>query len=148
MTSGRPGELEDSDVTSPPFESLDYLYLPAPEIETAISFYTDALGGELLWKIRDGRTWVAAVRLAEAGPQVLLANHLPPGDGLLVYRVRSLAETRSRLVDHGWSVDGEPFELPQGPCLVFRDPGRQRFAVYERVRPGVDDHFRGRFDEP
>ena len=69
-----------------PFDSLDYLYLPAPEIETAISFYTDALGGELLRKIRD------------------------------------------------WSVEGEPFELPQGPCLVFRDPGRQRFAVYERVR--------------
>ena len=132
----------------PPFESLDYLYLPAPEIERAISFYTEALGGELLWKIRDGRTWVAAVRLTEAGPPVLLANHLPPGDGLLVYRVRSLAETRTRLVDNGWSLDGEPFELPQGPCLVFRDPGHQRFAVYERVRPGVDDHFLGRFDEP
>src|SRR5205814_7459081 len=109
------------------------------EIETAISFYADALGGELLWKIRDGRTWVAAVRLAETGPVALLANHLPPGDGLLVYRVRSLAEIRTRLEDRGWSVEGEPFELPQGPCLVFRDPARQRFAVYERVRPGVDD---------
>jgi len=135
-------------VRPPPFESLDYLYLPAPEIETAISFYADALGGELLWKIRDGRTWVAAVRLAQTGPVALLANHLPPGDGLLVYRVRSLAEIRTRLEDRGWSVEGEPFELPQGPCLVFRDPARQRFAVYERVRPGVDDHFRGRFDEP
>lgn len=131
-----------------PFESLDYLYLPAPDIETAISFYTDALGGELLWRIRDGRTWVAAVRVTEAGPQVLLANHLEPGEGLLVYRVRSLAETRSQLVDHGWSVEGEPFELPQGPCLVFRDPGRQRLAAYERVRPDMDQHFLGRFDEP
>jgi predicted enzyme related to lactoylglutathione lyase len=135
-------------MTSPPFESLDYLYLPAPEIESAIAFYTEALGGELVWRIRDGETWVAAVRLAEAGPVVLLANHLEPRSGLLVYRVRSLAETRRRLADHGWSVDGEAFELPQGPCLVFRDPGQQRLAVYECLRPGVDEHFRGRFDTP
>lgn len=135
-------------MTSPSFESLDYLYLPAPEIEAAIAFYTDVLGGELLWRIRDGQTWVAAIRLVEVGPAVLLANHLEPGRGLLIYRVRSLVETHSRLVDRGWSVDGEPFELPHGPCLVFRDPGQQRLAAYECVRPEVDQQFRGRFDKP
>ncbi|MEP6994928.1 MAG: VOC family protein [Acidobacteriota bacterium] len=129
-------------------ESLDYLYLPAPEIEAAIAFYTDGLGGELLWRIRDGQTWVAAVRLAETGPIVLLANHLAPGHGLLVYRVRSLDEARRRLGDRGWAVEGEPFELPQGPCLVIQDPGKQRLAVYERLRPDVDQHFLGRFDTP
>jgi hypothetical protein len=35
--------------------------------------------------------------------------------------------------------------LAQGPCLVFRDPG-QRLAIYERVRPGIDETFDGRFD--
>jgi predicted enzyme related to lactoylglutathione lyase len=135
-------------MTSAPFESLDYLYLPAPDIEAAITFYTHGLGGELLWRIRDGGTWVAAVRLAETGPVVLLANHLDPGQGLLIYRVRSLDDTRQKLTDHGWSVDGEPFELPQGPCLVFRDPGGQRLAVYERLRREVDKHFQGRFDTP
>lgn len=135
-------------MTSPPFESLDYLYLPAPDIETAVTFYTHGLGGELLWRIRDGGTWVAAVRLAETGPVVLLANHLDPGQGILIYRVRSLDDTRQKLTNHGWSVDGEPFELPQGPCLVFRDPGGQRLAVYERLRREVDEHFQGRFDTP
>ena len=38
------------------------------------------------------------------------------------------------------------FEIPQGPCLVFRDPGGQRLAVYERVRPQVEEHFEGRMD--
>jgi predicted enzyme related to lactoylglutathione lyase len=132
----------------PPFESLDYLCLPAPEIEAAIRFYTEALQGELLWRIRDGRTWVAAVRVDEAGPLVLLANHLDPGHGLLIYRVRSLDETRRMMEEHGCSVEGEPFELPQGPCLVLRDPGGQRLAVYERLRPDVEARFRGRFDAP
>ena len=81
----------------PLFQSLDYLYLPAPEIEAAVTFYTNVLGGELLWRIRDGRTWVAAVRLTSAGPIVLLANHLKTGDGLLIYRVRNLEEARRRL---------------------------------------------------
>lgn len=130
------------------FQALDYLYLPAPDIGAAITFYTEMLGGELLWRIRDGDTWVAAVRLAPDAPLVVLANHLEPGHGLLVYRARSLAETQRALASHGWSAEGEPFELPQGPCIVFRDPGGQRLAAYERVRPGVDDHFRGRFDPP
>jgi predicted enzyme related to lactoylglutathione lyase len=128
------------------FEALDYLYLPAPEIEAAIAFYTEALGGELLWRIRHGETWVAAIRLGSDAPLVVLANHLQPGQGLLIYRARSLADTQRALASHGWSVEGEPFELPQGPCVVFRDPGQQRLAAYERVRPGVDAHFQGRFD--
>jgi predicted enzyme related to lactoylglutathione lyase len=131
---------------APLFEALDYLYLPAPDIAVAIAFYTETLGGELLWRIREEDTWVAAVRLAPNGPLVLLANHLEVGQGLLIYRVRSLTETHQRLTSVGWSVEGEPFELPHGPCLVFRDPGQQRLAAYERVRPEADAHFQGRLD--
>ena len=133
-------------MTTQLFEALDYLYLPAPEIGTAITFYTEALGGELLWRIREGDTWVAAIRLGAASPLVVLANHLEPGRGLLIYRARSLVETQRALTSHGWSVEGEPFELPQGPCVVFRDPGQQRLGAYERVRPAMDEHFQGRFD--
>jgi len=132
----------------PAFESLDYVYWAAPEFESSLAFYTGALGGELLWRVRDGETWVAAVRLTESGPPMLLANHLEPGRGLLVYRVRSLEETRARLLARGWALSGAggTFELPQGPCLVLEDPGGQRLAVYERVRPEMDRHFLGRYD--
>lgn len=130
----------------PAFVSLDYVYWAAPEFESSLAFYTGALGGELLWRVRDGETLVAAVRLTESGPPMLLANHLEPGRGLLVYRVRSLEETRARLLARGWRGAGEPFELPQGPCLVLEDPGGQRLAVYERVRPEMDRRFLGRYD--
>ncbi len=81
-------------VPSATFESLDYLYLPAPDIEASVKFYTEGLGGELLWRVRDGSTWVAAIRLVEQGPPLLLANHLEPGHGLLIYRVKNLAAAR------------------------------------------------------
>jgi hypothetical protein len=128
------------------FLSLDYLYLAAPDVGAAVRFYTEALGGTLAWRVRDGGTVVAAVRLTGSGPLVLLADHLDVGAGLLIYRVRSLPELRERLARLGWTPEGEPFEIPQGPCLVFRDPGQQRLAAYERVRPNMDAHFEGRFD--
>jgi predicted enzyme related to lactoylglutathione lyase len=128
------------------FESLDYIYVPAPDFEAAVRFYTATIGGELRWRIHDGGVWVAAVRLADAGPQVLLASHLDAHQTILIYRVGNLADVRQRLAADGWSDVDAPFEIPQGPCVVFRDPGGQRLAVYERVRPGMDEKFEGRFD--
>jgi predicted enzyme related to lactoylglutathione lyase len=134
-------------VAGAPFESLDYLYVPAPDFESAVRFYTVTLGGELRWRIRDGDVWVGAVRVADSGPTVLLASHLEPQQTILIYRVASIADVSTRLVGAGWSAVEPRFEIPQGPCLAFRDPGGQRLAVYERVRPQVDAHFEGRFDE-
>ena len=134
------------DTVSAPFISLDYLYFSAPEINQAVRFYTQVLGGTLVWRVRDDATTVAAVRLTGSDPLVVLADHLPMGAALVVFRVLSLSEVRERLSRDGWSTQGEPFELPQGPCIVFRDPGQQRFAAYERVRPEADRRFEGRFD--
>jgi predicted enzyme related to lactoylglutathione lyase len=128
------------------FESLDYVYVPAPDVDAAVAFYTSTLGGEPRWRIRDGGVQVAAVRLTEKGPLVLLASHLAPHHTILIFRVQSLDVVRRQLVDAGWTDVDEPFEIPQGPCLVFRDPGGQRLAVYERLRPGVENTFEGRFD--
>ena len=128
------------------FESLDYIYTPAPDFEAAVRFYTVTIGGELRWRIHDGGVWVAAVVLADAGAQVLLASHLEAGQTVLIYRVGNLSQVRQRLVDEGWSEVDAPFEIPQGPCLVFRDPGGQRLAIYELVRPFVEKSFEGRFD--
>jgi predicted enzyme related to lactoylglutathione lyase len=128
------------------FVSLDYIYVPAPEYAAAETFYVTALGGELRWRIRDGGVTVGAVRVSADGPLVLLASHLARHETILIYRVASLRSMRQQLLDAGWTDMDEPFEIPQGPCLVFRDPAGQRLAVYERIRPGVEKSFDGRFD--
>jgi predicted enzyme related to lactoylglutathione lyase len=126
--------------------SLDYIYVPAPDVEAAERFYISALGGTLRWRVRDGVVTVAAVELSAAGPLVLLASHLAPKATILIYRVASLAATRQQLLDARWTDLDEPFEIPQGPCLVLRDPAGQRLAIYERTRPLVERSFDGRFD--
>jgi predicted enzyme related to lactoylglutathione lyase len=129
-----------------PFQSLDYLYVPAPDFERAVRFYTAALGGELRWRIHDAGTRVGAVRVAPTGPLVLIASHLEAGQAIFIYRVASLDEVRRRLEREGFSIESSTIEIPPGPCLVFRDPAGQRLAAYERLRPGVERSFEGRFD--
>jgi len=128
------------------FESLDFIYMPAPDFEAAERFYTATLSGRLRWRIRDGGVTVAAVQLSAAGPAVLLASHLAPKATILIYRVAALTRARQHLLDAGWTDLDEPFEIPQGPCVVFRDPAGQQIAMYERTRPMVERSFEGRFD--
>jgi len=45
------------------FESLDYIYVPAPAIDAAVRFYTGVLRGELRWKIHDGGVWATRAAL-------------------------------------------------------------------------------------
>ena len=58
------------------FESLDFLYVPAPNIQESIRYYTKVLAGELLWKIHAYGVWVACIRLSDKQPYILLADHI------------------------------------------------------------------------
>ena len=128
------------------FLSLDYLYVPAGDIEIATRFYTEQLGGELVWKIHAFNTWVAAVRLSASGPMVLLAAHLQGNTPILIYRVEQLESSVARLRAQGWTPESGPFEIPNGPCYTFRDPTGVRLAIYENQRPDVAKEFAGRID--
>lgn len=48
------------------FKSLDFLYVPAPDIESSVQYYTEVLGGKLLWKIHAYGSWVACIALSRA----------------------------------------------------------------------------------
>ena len=62
------------------FESLDFVYLPAPDIESSVDYYKNTLGGKLSWKIHAYGVWVACIVLSEEEPYILLANHLEKND--------------------------------------------------------------------
>jgi predicted enzyme related to lactoylglutathione lyase len=128
------------------FLSLDYLYVPAKDIEASVRYYTEQLDGELVWKIHAFNAWVAAIRLSPGGPMVLLADHLHGDIPILIYRVERLETAAAALQARGWAPESGPFEIPNGPCYTFRDPSGVRFAIYENQRPEVDQEFAGRFD--
>jgi hypothetical protein len=128
------------------FESLDFLYVPAPEIESSIRYYTEVLGSKLLWKIHAFGVWVACIKLSEnERPYVLLADHINKKDIMLIYRVENLELTARKLRSKGWKEENR-IEIPPGPCYVFRDPADNALVIYENARPYVMQEFTGRID--
>ena len=124
--------------------SLDYLYVPAADVDAEIQRYAETLGAELVWKVRAMGTTVACLRIAETGPAVLLSGHLQGPGAILVYRVEDYAATVRQLRERGVSV--HELEIPHGPCATFTLAAGQRYAVYQLTRPDAVHLFDGRID--
>ena len=102
------------------FKSLDFLYVPAPDIEASVKYYTQVLGGELLWKIHAYGVWVACIALSnDERPYILLADHIQSKDLMLIYRVDNIEDATAELGSKGWREEkrrGSRFRL--GPAAL------------------------------
>ena len=127
------------------FEQLDFLYMPSGDVAADMGYFTDVLGGRLIFAIDAMGIRVAMIEMGVSSPRILLAGHLEGESPILVYRVARLSDAMADLEGRGWTADGT-FEIPQGPCCSFRTPGGHRIAIYELRRPEVVEHFAGRRD--
>jgi hypothetical protein len=127
------------------FDQLDFLYMPSADVAADMAYFTDVLGGRLVFAIEGMGTRVAMIELAPGPPHLLLADHVEGERPILVYRVATFGDVLKALEDRGWEREGT-FEIPHGPCCSFRTPGGHRFAVYQLTRPEVAAHFEGRRD--
>jgi len=128
-----------------PFDQLDYVYTPSRDVAADMRWFTDVLGGRLVFAIEGMGARVAMIELTDGPPRILLADHLDGDIPILVYRVADLAEAQRDLESRGWKR-GHTLEIPQGPVCSFRASGGQRLAIYELTRPGVEASFAGRRD--
>ena len=127
------------------FLSLDFVYMPSSDVAGDMAYFTEVLGGRLIFAVEGMGTRVAMVELTEAPPRVLLAGHLEGDQPVLVYRVDDLKVAMRELEGRGWQREST-FEIPHGPVCPFRTPGGHRLAIYQLVRPEVGEHFEGRRD--
>jgi hypothetical protein len=127
------------------FEHLDYVYMPSADVAADTAYFTNVLGGRLVFAIEGMGTRVAMVELTPDPPRILLAGHLEGDRPVLVYRVDDLAVAIAELDERGWTR-GHSLEIPQGPVHSFSAPGGQRLAIYQLTRPGVEATFAGRRD--
>jgi hypothetical protein len=127
------------------FEHLDYVYMPSRDVAADVSWFTETLGGRLVFAIDAMGGRVAMIDLSGEPPRLLLADHLEGDVPILVYRVASLPTALRDLESRGWKR-GKTLEIPQGPVCSFHAPGGQRIALYELTRPGVEASFAGRRD--
>ena len=128
-----------------PFEQLDFIYTPSADVARDMRYFTDVLGGTLLFSVEGMGARAALVKLTDSPPHVLLTDHLEGERPILVYRVGNLTRALKELEDRGWER-AETFEIPHGPCCSFTAPGGHRVALYQLTRPEATAHFEGRFD--
>jgi hypothetical protein len=126
------------------FGSLDYIYLPAADVDDEVARYVETAGAELVWKVRAMGTTVACLRVGEPGPAILLSGHLQGTSPILVYQVQDYAGTVAQLRQR--NVTLRELEIPHGPCATFTMGTGQRYAIYQLVRPGAVHQFDGRID--
>ena len=127
------------------FEQLDYVYMPSRDVAADVGFFTEVLGGRLVFAIDGMGTRVAMIELTDGPPQLLLAGHLEGDRPVLVYSVADLDAAARDLESRGWTAD-HALEIPQGPVRSFAGPGGHRLAIYQLTRPGVVETFTGRRD--
>ena len=127
------------------FERLDYVYMPSRDVAADVTWFTEVLGGRLLFAIDAMGTRVAMLKLTADPPRIVLAGHLEGDRPVLVYRVDDLDAAATELRGRGWEA-GHGLEIPQGPVQTFAGPGGHRIALYELTRPGVEAGFLGRRD--
>ncbi len=131
-----------------PFDRLDFVYMPSRDPAADARWFTEALGGRLVFAIEGMGTRVAMVEMTGKPPRIVLASLLEGQRPILVYRVDGLAAALKGLEAHagaGWKKR-RTLELPMGPACSFVAPGGQRIALYELTRPGVLRSFEGRRD--
>ena len=132
-------------MSQPPFEALDFVYMPSGDVADDVRHFTETLGGELVFAIEAFGTRVAMVRMAESPPALLLAGHLDGERPILVFRVADLERAVAAVEGRGFEA-GERFGIPHGPGCLLDAPGGQRLAIYELTRPATAERLAGRRD--
>ena len=133
------------DPIAAPFHQLDFLYVPSRDVAADLTFFSEVLGGRVVFAIEEMGTRVACIALTDGPPLVLLTDHVEGERPILIYRVADLADALAGLEARGWAREGT-FEIPHGPCCSFATPGGHRIALYEQTRPQAAAHFDGRRD--
>ncbi len=118
----------------PPFGTLRYLYVGSSNVGRDLEYYVKVLGSNKVWDLSGFGARVAAVEICK-GPLLLLGSHRSAPSCLPVFQVGTLKASAKELKGRGWKPDGGPFEIPNGPCYVFKDPSGNQLAIFQEDRP-------------
>jgi len=119
-----------------PFKRLVYVYIGTSSFDADLDYYENKLGARLLWNLKDFGARVAAFDLC-GEPYLLIADHVKAPSKRLIYEVEDLDEAVKDLKALGWKTDGGRFEIPDGPCVNFKDESGNEYAILQMSRPHI-----------
>ena len=116
------------------FKRIAYIYVGTSDFEGDMDFYMNVLGARKVWEFKEFGARVAAFDLS-GEPYLLIADHVKAPSKRLIYEVDDLDAASEVLKKRGWKPDGGRFEIPDGPCLNFKDKSGNEYALLEMSRP-------------
>lgn len=119
-----------------PFKRLIYIYIGSSNYQADYNFYKNVLGADLIWEFEEFGARVAAFNLS-GEPYLLIADHVEAPSKRLIYEVEDIDAAAKELKTRGWKADGGKFEVPDGPCINFKDESGNEYAILEMKRPFV-----------
>jgi catechol 2,3-dioxygenase-like lactoylglutathione lyase family enzyme len=132
MSKARPASVKSAN----PFRRLVYVYIGTSSFDEDRDFYANTLGAALVWEFKEFGARVAAFDLC-GEPYLLIADHVKAPSKRLIYEVDDLEEAADVLKGRGWEPDGASFEIPDGPCMNFKDVSGNEYAILQMSRPHV-----------
>lgn len=118
------------------FKRLVYVYVGTSNYSADYDFYKNILGAERIWEFENFGAKVAAFDLC-GEPFLLIADHVHAPSKRLIYEVEDIADAAKQLKARGWKADGGEFEIPDGPCINFKDRSGNEYAILQMTRPYV-----------
>jgi catechol 2,3-dioxygenase-like lactoylglutathione lyase family enzyme len=118
------------------FKGLVYIYIGTSDYNADRHFYKDILGARLVWEFEEFGAKVAAFDLC-GEPYLLIADHLHAPSKRLIYEVEDIKKASKELQVRGWKIEGEEFEIPDGPCMNFKDESGNEYAILQMTRPRI-----------
>jgi len=113
---------------------LRYLYVGSADAARDIAFWERHLGKEAkVWDFTEFGTRVAGFRPG-TGPLWIVAGHRSAPNVLPIFEVDDLETQVEGLRSSGWAPEGETFEVPDGPCRIFKDPSGNEVCLMQVTR--------------
>ncbi|WP_167343099.1 VOC family protein [Nonlabens sp. SY33080] len=125
------------------FEELKYIYKGTSDYNSEKSFFQNDLEAELIWEFERFGTKVCAIKLGNANHSILIANHLESYKQIHIYRTDNLTESIEKLKKNGVELSSEPFGIPDGQCVLFKDVSGKEYGVYQKTKD--DDYLKNEY---
>jgi catechol 2,3-dioxygenase-like lactoylglutathione lyase family enzyme len=118
------------------FKRLAYIYIGTSNYQADYHFYKNILGAAVVWEFENFGAKVAAFNLC-GEPYLLIADHVQAPSKRLLYEVENIDTAAKELKARGWEADGNSFEVPDGPCINFKDESENEYAIIQMKRPHI-----------
>lgn len=115
--------------------------LEVPDVEAALAFYRDALGGVVVYQFPpEGDPVYLSLRTGATSMGIGLAESpLPPGNVTLWFYVDDVDRVTAELIDAGATVVEEPVDQPWGErTALITDPFGTRINLGAPIVPPPD----------